>query len=149
MLVRDIMTKTIQGVRSDATLADAAKQMTTSDIGLLPVMDSNLKVLGVVTDRDIVVKGIAKDLSVRDSKVGDIMTKPITYCLEDEDVESAANNMRERQVRRMIVLNSSQEPVGVVSLGDLSHPPVNAETVRSVVRDVSTPQPGTGKESPK
>jgi CBS domain-containing protein len=143
------MTKVLNTIAPDASLVEASKQMKSMDIGLLPVMGGDRKVVGVLTDRDIVVKGIAKDMSARETKVEDIMTKPVTYCLEDEEVEAAAHNMQERQVRRMIVFNKNQEPVGVVSMGDLARQPVEAETVRSVLRDVSSPQTGTGKESPK
>lgn len=116
--IRDLMTSDIQTVGPDQTAREAAGFMLSADTGSIPVCDGD-KVIGMITDRDIAVRGVAAgkgpDCSVRDLMSGDVV------CARDsDDAESVARRMSDAQVRRLPVLDSSDRLVGMVSLGDLS-----------------------------
>jgi CBS domain-containing protein len=89
------------------------------DTGSLPICDGK-KVLGMLTDRDIVIRAVAKGLHPDQTMVSDVMTEEVVYLFDDQDVSEAARLMEDRQIRRLLVLNRDKELVGIVSLGDLS-----------------------------
>jgi len=120
MKVKDVMTKGAECVRPDDTLQEAARKMKTLDIGPLPVCGDNDRLAGMLTDRDIVVRAVAEGRDVRTAKVRDAMSEGISYCFEDDDVTEAARQMRDKQIRRLAVLNRDQRLTGIVSLGDLA-----------------------------
>jgi CBS domain-containing protein len=113
------MTKKAECTNPDATLQDAAGRMRDLDVGSLPVCDKD-RLVGMVTDRDITVRSVAEGHDPRSDHVRDVMTQGITYVFEDQDVREAAELMREKQVRRLPVLNRDKRLVGIVSLGDLA-----------------------------
>lgn len=119
MLVRQIMSRDIAAVERNATLLDAAVKMKIYDIGMLIVSDSG-KPAGLVTDRDLVVRGLAEGVDPTLSTVESLMTKALITCGEEENVDTAAERMRSAQVRRLIVLDARGEPVGVLSLADVA-----------------------------
>jgi predicted transcriptional regulator len=108
-----------EGASPDDSLQEAAHKMKELDIGPLPVYDSE-QLAGMLTDRDIVVRCIAEGRDPRSTKVREAMTEGVFYCFEDEDVQDAACLMKEKQIRRLVVLNRDRRLVGVVSLGDLA-----------------------------
>lgn len=118
MLVRDIMTRDVQLLAPHQTLRDAARLMRDDNIGSLPVADGD-RLVGYVTDRDLVVRGLAEGVSA-DTHIRDVMTDQVLYCFEDEDVEEVAVNMADNQVRRLPVLSREKRLVGIVALGDLA-----------------------------
>jgi len=120
MKVKDVMTKGAECVRPDDTLQEAARKMKTLDIGPLPVCGDNDRLAGMLTDRDIVVRAVAEGRDVRTAKVRDAMSEGISYCFEDDDVTEAARQMRDKQIRRLAVLNRDQRLTGIVSLGHLA-----------------------------
>jgi len=89
------------------------------DVGPLPVCDND-RLIGMLTDRDIVVRCVAEGRDPRSTKVRDAMTEGVTWCFEDDDVEDAAGRMKQDQIRRLVVLNQDKRLVGIVSLGDLA-----------------------------
>lgn len=119
MQVKDIMTTAVEIVTPDTTLAEAADRMRSVDIGVLPVQEGT-EVVGVITDRDMTVRAIAQGLDARTATVGDVMTRQVRYCYEDESVEEAARKMAEWRLRRLIVLDRAQRLVGIVSLDDVA-----------------------------
>ncbi len=119
MKVRDVMTRGAECVGPDDNLQQAARKMKDLDVGPLPVCDND-RLAGMLTDRDIVVRCIAEGRDPRSTTVRDAMTEGVCYCFEDDDVEDAARQMREKQIRRLVVLNRDRRLVGVVSLGDLA-----------------------------
>src|SRR5262245_49032139 len=119
MHVYDVMTIGAQCIRPEASLQQAAEQMKGLDIGALPVCDND-RLVGVVTDRDIAVRSVCDGRDPRTDRVRDIMTRAVFYCFEDADVSEAADLMRQKQVRRLPVLNREKQLVGIVSLGDLA-----------------------------
>ena len=118
MLVRDIMTRDVQLLAPDDTLIEAARRMRDDDIGSLPVAEGD-RLVGYVTDRDLVVRGLAEGFSAN-THIRDVMTDQVLYCFDDEEVEEVAVNMADNQVRRLPVLSREKRLVGIVALGDLA-----------------------------
>ena len=119
MKVRDVMTRGAECIGPDDTLQQAARRMKDLDVGPLPVCDSD-RLAGMITDRDIVVRCIAEGGDPRTAKVRDAMSEGVCFCFEDDDVQDAARQMRDRQIRRLVVLDRNKRLAGVVSLGDLA-----------------------------
>jgi CBS domain-containing protein len=138
MLIRDVMTRGAECVGPDATLQEAARKMKGLDVGPLPVCDND-RIAGMVTDRDIVVRGIAEGKDPKRAHVRDIMTQGIQWCFEDDDVEKAAHLMQEKQIRRLIVLNRDKRMVGIVSLGDLASQTHDQQTSGKTLEKISEP----------
>jgi CBS domain-containing protein len=118
MKVSDIMTRDVRLASPSQKLREAAAEMEKNDIGALPVGDND-RLVGMITDRDIAVRGISHGLGP-DAAVSDVMTKDIRYCFEDQDIDDLAQNMADEQVRRLPVLNRDKRLVGIVSLCDLA-----------------------------
>jgi CBS domain-containing protein len=118
MQIRNVMSHDVQLIAPDQTVRDAAAIMRRLDAGVLPVGEND-KLVGMITDRDIAIRGIAEGKGP-DAKVRDVMSHEVKYCFEDEDVDHVAENMAELQVRRLPVMNRDKRLVGIVSLGDLA-----------------------------
>jgi CBS domain-containing protein len=118
MNITDFMTTDIEKVSPSDTVQQAASFMLSADTGSIPVCDGE-KVVGMITDRDIAVRGIGKGLGP-DAKVSELMTDDVVCASCTDSVESIARQMAERQVRRMPVVDENQQLVGMISLGDLS-----------------------------
>lgn len=118
MKVKDVMTRDVSFVTPDTPVADIARRMRDEDIGSVPVTEND-RMIGMVTDRDIVVRCVAAgDLQGATARTA--MSPRVLYCYEDQSVNEILENMAEQQVRRMPVVNRDKRLVGVVSLGDLS-----------------------------
>ena len=118
--VKDVMTPQPTAIASDATVVEAARRMSSEDVGSLPVVDSD-KLVGMVTDRDITIRCVADNESMSKVKAKDVMTSGVVYCRDNEDVEDAVRIMEGKQIRRLPVLDEAMQMVGMVSLGDVSH----------------------------
>jgi CBS domain-containing protein len=138
MKVKDIMTSNVECVWPDDTLQEAALKMKEMGIGPLPVCD-RLHIVGMLTDRDIAIRGVAEGRDPRSTKVSDVMTREVIRCFEDEEVEEAERLMQSRQVRRILVVNRHERLVGIVSLGDLAAETGNPQRVGEVLQDISEP----------
>jgi CBS domain-containing protein len=119
MNVGRVMTKRVSWVGPDITLPEIARRMRAEDIGSIPVAHND-RLIGMVTDRDIVVRAVAEGGEIERCTARDVMTGSVLYCFEDESVTAVLKNMAEKQVRRLPVVNRAKRLVGVVSLGDLS-----------------------------
>ncbi|HWU48317.1 MAG TPA: CBS domain-containing protein [Asticcacaulis sp.] len=118
MRVKDIMTGDFQVATSRSTLQEVAEIMRNGGFGYLPVREGD-KLKGAVTDRDIVVRGLADGFGP-ETPILHVMSESIVYCLEDDDIREAADLMQREQIRRLAVLNDDKRLVGVVSLGDIA-----------------------------
>src|SRR3954469_15672601 len=116
--IRDVMTYDVRSVAPGDSVVVAAKAMQEMDVGVLPVCEDD-QLLGVVTERDIVVRGIALDLAL-DTPVKEVMTSDLVTCAPDDEVEGVVQDMQDAQVRRVPVLEEQQRLVGMVTLGDLA-----------------------------
>jgi CBS domain-containing protein len=112
------MTREVATVQADQTAQEAADFMLQGDTGSIPVSDGE-KLIGMITDRDIAVRGVAKGHGP-DTPVRDLMTSGLICAREDDDIDEVATKMSEAQVRRLPVIDESENLVGIVSLGDLS-----------------------------
>lgn len=117
--VRDVMTANPACVSEKDTIRDAARIMAKQDTGVVPVVDGK-KVVGIITDRDIVVRLIAEGKDASSSKVTDAMSKKVRSIRDDAAIDEALQLMSSAQVRRIPVVNAGNELVGIVSMGDLS-----------------------------
>jgi CBS domain-containing protein len=138
MQVKDVMTRGVECVSPDTPLQEAARKMRDLDVGPLPVCDND-RLAGMLTDRDITVRAVADGRDPKSAKVRDAMSEGINYCFEEDDVEQAARVMRERQVRRLAVLNRDKRLVGIVSLGDLAVETRGDEVAGKTLERVSQP----------
>jgi len=145
MQVKDIMTRDVQVIDPDATLAQGASQMRTFDVGSLPVCKEG-RLVGMITDRDIAVRSIAAGDDPNAVQVRDVMTPEMVTCFEDQDITEAASKMEANQIRRLVVLNGERKLVGIVSLGDLSVRTGDKELSGEVLEQVS--EPGEVLEAP-
>jgi CBS domain-containing protein len=118
MQVQEIMTRGVEVIDPNTTIRDAARKMRADNIGALPVGEND-RLIGMVTDRDIVVRAVAENRPAGNTAVREVMSERIYYCFEDDDVGDAAETMAEHQVRRLPVLNRDKRLVGVVALADL------------------------------
>jgi CBS domain-containing protein len=134
--IADIMTRSIATVRRDETLQAAARRMQEMDVGSLPVLDGKA-VAGIVTDRDIAVRGVAAGMIPQESLVADVMTADLRFCRADDTIEQAMAEMGDLQVRRLPVLDAQNEIVGIVSLGDLATR--QSAHTDETLREISTP----------
>jgi CBS domain-containing protein len=120
MKLSSIMTGGIQTIPPQATLAEAAKKMASQDIGSLPVCSERREVVGIITDRDITVRAVARGMDPTRTRVEEVMTRDVLSCSSDSEVEDACRLMEKRQVRRLLVTGDDDTPVGIVSLGDIA-----------------------------
>jgi CBS domain-containing protein len=118
MKVRECMSQEVVVADPSQTIAEAARMMQECDAGILPVGEND-RLVGMITDRDIAIRAIAKKKGP-DTPIREVMSKEVLYCFEDDDIEDAAENMAEQQVRRLPVLNKDKRLVGILSLGDVS-----------------------------
>ena len=134
--IADIMTRSIATVQRDETLQAAARRMQEMDVGSLPVLDGRA-VAGMVTDRDIAVRGVAAGMIPQESLVADVMTETVRFCRADDSVEQVMAEMGDLQVRRLPVLDAGNEVVGIVALADLA----TRQSVHTdeTLREISTP----------
>jgi CBS domain-containing protein len=139
MKLKDIMTSKPECIRPDTTLQEAARKMRDLDVGPLPVCGDDDRLAGMITDRDITVRAVAEGKDPTTTRVREVMTQEIIYGFEDQDVEEAARIMKERQVRRLVVLNRDKRLVGIVSLGDLATESGDRQKSGEVLQDVSEP----------
>jgi CBS domain-containing protein len=119
MRVKELMTDVVKTVTPATPLQDVARIMRDEDIGSVPVAEND-KLIGMVTDRDVVIRGLADSPDLGQKCARDVMSQQVLYCREDQTVEDVLRNMGEQQVRRLPVVDESKRLVGVVSIGDLS-----------------------------
>jgi CBS domain-containing protein len=120
MLINEVMSHTVRLASPSDTIQRAAQLMAEADAGALPVSEND-RLVGMVTDRDIAIRGDARGCDPTTTTVREVMTQePVKYCYEDEDIEHVARNMAQLQVRRLPVLNREKRLVGIISLSDLS-----------------------------
>jgi CBS domain-containing protein len=136
--VKDVMTPQAEVISPDATTEEAASLMKTLDIGVLPVCDEE-GLVGVLTDRDLVVRVMAATRDPKAVLVGEAMTPSVVYCFEDDDVEHAAAVMAGQQIRRLPVLDRNRKLVGIVSVGDIAVHTQDHQLTGRVLEDVSQP----------
>jgi CBS domain-containing protein len=137
MKISEVMTPDAQCISPAASVVEAAEIMRQLDVGALPVCDHH-RVVGMITDRDIVVRAVAPRGNLDGVTVGEIMSPEIISIFDDASIEEAVRTMERHQIRRLPVVNHHDRIVGMLSLGDLA---VEATTALSgeVLKEVSNP----------
>ncbi|MGO1058692.1 CBS domain-containing protein [Planococcus sp. FY231025] len=136
MKVTEIMTGNVDTCTTEATLQEVASKMKELDVGSIPVVDNN-KLVGIITDRDIVTRGIAEQLPL-DSPISGILSSDAVTGSTDMSVEDAANLMSKHQIRRLPIVDGG-EVVGILSLGDIAVKDTSYDNAEIALDDVSEP----------
>jgi CBS-domain-containing membrane protein len=134
--IADIMTRSVAAVGRDETLQAAARRMREMDVGALPVTDGRA-LAGMITDRDIAIRGVAEGMVAQEALVADVMTEEVAFCNETDSVEAVMAQMGDAQVRRLPVLGANRQIVGIVALADLATR--QSTPTDETLREISTP----------
>jgi CBS domain-containing protein len=136
---REIMTQNVKTASREMSLREIAMLMRDGDMGALPIVEDG-KLVGIVTDRDIVVRAIA-DGKEFDTKIGDVMTTEIFSANEDDFVFEAIRLMGDKQIRRIPVINNAGELAGIIAMADIALEMEDEREIAETLEDIST---GTG-----
>jgi CBS domain-containing protein len=120
MKIKEMMHKGVEWVSPETPVTALAKKMLQHDVGALPVGEND-RLVGMVTDRDIAVRGVAKGKDISKLTARDIMTKGVIWCRDSENADDAAHIMETKHLRRLPVIDENKRMVGMLSLGDISH----------------------------
>lgn len=141
--VAELMTRGVHVMAPDDSLDLAARLMDDLNVGAMPVCQEE-RLLGIVTDRDIVVRGIARNRPVDRTPVSDVMSQPVRFCFDDQPVNEVLPEMRQAQIRRLPVLDRRRRLVGMLSLADLAtkaDPPAAAAVLAAVSEPAEPDRP--------
>lgn len=137
MKVKDCMCNNVTFLKPEATIADCAKLMSSEHIGCVPVCDNNKKIVGIVTDRDLILRTIACDKNATTTPLSDIMTTKVYYCSENDELNKAESTMSFEQIRRLPVVNDEKQIVGILTLGNLcANQHVNTDNVGETLENI-------------
>ena len=135
MKVKDVMHRGVAWVEPRTSIREIARMMRDNDIGSVPVGDND-RLVGIVTDRDIICRGIADGADMSGLCAGDVMSKPIIYCRADDELENALRIMEKNRIRRLPVIDEYKRLAGMLALGDISEMG-GEEMAGEVMRSVS------------
>ena len=138
--VRDFMTANPDCVSEKDSIRDVARIMKDKDTGVVPVVDGR-KIIGMITDRDIVVRGLADGKDLSNARVNDLMTRNVRSVREDAEVNDVLEVMRGSEIRRVAVVNASDEIVGIVSMGDIASQGNQDGKIGRTLEDISEAPP--------
>ena len=136
MKISEVMTTDVQTISADQTAREAASFMLRSEAGSIPVCEGD-KVIGMITDRDIAVRGVAEGRGP-ETPVRELMSDGVVCARADDNVDDVARRMSQEQVRRLPVLDNEERLVGIVSLGDLARETLG-EHAHEALEGVSQP----------
>ncbi len=137
MKVKELMTRDVEFVDTNDFIKQAADKMKALNVGVLPVKTGD-EIVGMLTDRDIVVRSVAQGLDPAKHKVIEALSEGVISCNEEDDIKAVAQLMGERQIRRLVVRDNQDKVVGIVSLGDVALKMANS-LVGEVLKEVSEP----------
>jgi len=135
MKVKECMTRDVETISPEDSIQQAATAMAQIDAGILPVSEND-RLVGLVTDRDIAVRGVGAGLRP-DAKVREVMSPEVRYCFDDAEVEDVLDNMADIQLRRLPVVNHDKQLVGIVSISDLAF--LETAEAGKALSDISRP----------
>ena len=139
MNIHDFRAKDVELIDPGRTLCAAAQRMRQEDIGALPVGEND-RLVGMVTDRDTVARGVASDRAPSYCIVRAVMSEGLYRCLEDGDAHRASNVMAERKLRRLPVLTGDKRLVGIVAMADLARDGAVGDTLKQVSENMPDPR---------
>jgi CBS domain-containing protein len=120
MKVSDLMTKPVKACYPHDSLNRAAQLMWENDCGAVPIVDAESKVIGMLTDRDICMAAYTKGIALIDASVASVMSRDVSICNPSDNISAAAERMRERQIRRLPVVDKNQRLIGILSVSDIA-----------------------------
>lgn len=120
MKVKDAMHKGVEWMQPSASVYEIASKMKEHDVGAIPIGEND-KLVGMVTDRDLAIKGLTNSAAVQDLTARDVMSEGIVYCRDTEELGDALRIMEDKKIRRLPVIDENKRMVGMLSLGDVSH----------------------------
>jgi len=137
--VADVMTRDVRTMTPDDSVVDAARCMDQMNVGVIPVCDGE-RLVGMVTDRDIVVRGVAAQGELKSMKLADVMSAHVRCVHAEDDIDQVLGEMADAQIRRMPVVDGSDRLVGIVTLGDIAakNPDDDGDVAMSL-GDISSP----------
>jgi CBS domain-containing protein len=138
MKVKDLMTRNVEIARAEESIQSVAQRMARGDFGFMPVCEGKT-VIGAITDRDLTIRALAGGMPPS-TPVGELMTRELTVLHDEDDLDEALDKMGDEQLRRLPVLNSAKELVGVVSIGDLASK-VKDRYAGEALEEISKPGP--------
>lgn len=138
MKVRDLMTTNVRTADVNASLSEVAQSMKTLNVGSIPICDNNRNVVGVVTDRDIVLRSVAEGSKVNSAKAQEVMSTQVVSVSPDTDVHEAANIMAKNQIRRLPVVENGRI-VGIVAIGDFATQNIYVNEAGDALSNISKP----------
>ncbi|AON54596.1 CBS domain-containing protein [Herbaspirillum seropedicae] len=136
--IADVMTRGVHTLKPDDTVIRAAQAMEALDVGALPVCDGDQHLVGLVTDRDIVLRGVARKRLTETTPLTEVMSHDVLWCYEDEPVDDVLDDMVQRQIRRLPVMDRQKNLVGMVSLGDVAAKTQNSG-IAGALAEISLP----------
>jgi len=137
---REVMTADPACCQTTDSIVRVAQVMKTKDVGAVPVLELQ-RLVGMVTDRDLVVKGLASGRSIENATVKEVMTTDVVTCREDDDVSKAVSRMAERKVRRLPVVDGNGQVLGIIAQADIATRMHQDKTTGALVEAIS--EPGT------
>src|SRR5437868_8405238 len=143
MKVSEVMTTEVETVQLNSTLEEAASIMKMENVGAIPVVDEDDDLVGIITDRDIVVRCVAEGKDPADTNVEEVLSHELETIEPDVDVEEAARLMADKQIRRLPVCEDG-ELVGMISIGDLAVKASPPEASAAALREISQGVRGEG-----
>ena len=136
---REIMTKQVSTVTPEMSLYDAAKRMKEGDIGVLPVVENDTnKLVGIITDRDIVVRVVAEEKIVRETLVGEVMTTEVFTAKPEDFAFEAIRTMGDKQVRRIPIVSEEGVLQGIVSMADVALEMEDEREIAETLEEISS-----------
>lgn len=137
-MIKDVMSRDVQVISPDATIAEAARHMRDGDFGMMPVGEND-RMIGAISDRDIALRAVAAGLDGK-AKVRDVMSEGIHWAYEDDTVDRAEKLMSEHQIRRLPIVNRDKRLVGILALGDLALKEPEKASVAEALCEISEPE---------
>ena len=146
--IQSVMTEAVSWVTPETSIPEIARRMEAEDIGSVPVVEAD-RLVGMVTDRDIVLRAVANGGDVTGIKARQVMSPGVLYCFSDQSVAEVLDNMGDNQVRRLPVVSREKRLVGFVSLGDLSRAAESQSG--TALKEISKPAgaPGVEESTPR
>lgn len=140
MKVKECMCKEVESINPNTSIKECAKIMSDNHIGCVPVCNEQKKVVGIITDRDLLLRAVACDKDINTTKASDIMTCNVYCCSSDTDVKEAENIMSTEKIRRIPIVDNNKI-VGILTLGDISQASdINKNDVCTTLKDICSNQ---------
>ena len=139
MQAKDIMTGNVECIPPGMLINDAAGRMRFLDVGFLPVCEND-RLIGTLTDRDIVLRGVAGDRDLKTCRARDLMTADVYWCYEDQTTNEVAEYMAQKEIRRVLVLDRNKRLTGVISIGDLAKRADEQKTGKTIKEIAEAPR---------